>query len=198
MSWSRRAFSTLDELIEQARARPGELTFASAGVGTGTHLASESLNLAAGIATVHVPPNPGDDIAAVIARTARGATDCSMSPIPIAAPHIRTGDLAALGVTASRRSPLLPDVPTIAEAGVAGYDFPIWYGLWAPAATPAAIADKLAIDVTTVLASPDLCDWFASHGAEPMTMTRTEFARFVCDESERAARIVKDRGISLS
>ena len=190
-------FSTLDELITQARARPGELTFASTGAGTGTHLASESLNVLVGTSTTHIPPDPGDDIAATIAKVAHGATDYAVSPIPIAAPHIHRGELAALGVTASRRSPLLPDVPTIAEAGVADYDFPIWYGLWAPAATPAAIADKLAIDVTTVLADPDLRNWFATHGAEPLTMTRTEFARFVRNESERAAQIIKDRGIAL-
>src|SRR6516165_11122781 len=91
----------------------------------------------------------------------------------------------------------LPVVLNTDKAGVADYDFPIWYGLWAPAATPAAIADKLAIDVTTVLADPDLRNWFATHGAEPLTMTRTEFARFVRNESERAAQIIKDRGIAL-
>jgi tripartite-type tricarboxylate transporter receptor subunit TctC len=185
---------TVGELIERANARPRELRFASAGVGTGTHLAAESLNHAAGMSTTHVPADPGDDIAATIAKAARGMTDYAMSPIPIAAPHIRDGALTALGVTASRRSPLLPDTPTIAEAGVPGYDFPIWYGLWAPAGTPSAIADQLASDVATVLADPNLGDWFADHGATPIFMSRREFAAFVVAESERAARIFTGRG----
>jgi tripartite-type tricarboxylate transporter receptor subunit TctC len=185
---------TLDELITQAKARPGELTFASAGVGTGTHLASASLNLAAGISTRHIPASPGDDIAATIGKTAHGATDYAMSPIAIAAPHLRAGALVALGVSAARRSPLLPNVPTIAEAGVAGFDFPIWYGLWAPAGTAPALADKIAGTVGAVLADPKVRDWLAKHGAEPMAMTRAEFARFVVEESERAARIIEGGG----
>jgi tripartite-type tricarboxylate transporter receptor subunit TctC len=190
-------FGTLDELIIQARARPGELTFTSTGVGTGTHLASEYLNVLLGTSTTHIPPDPDDDVAATIAKVADGARDYAVSPISIAAPHFRRGELVPLGVTASRRSPLLPDVPTIAEAGVAEYDFPVWYGLWAPAATPPAIAEQLATAVTTVLADPDLRDWLATHGAEPVSMTRTEFARFVRMENERAAQIVKNRGIAL-
>jgi tripartite-type tricarboxylate transporter receptor subunit TctC len=189
---------TLDELIAQAKSRPGELTVASSGVGTGTHLASESLNLAAGISTRHVPPSPGDDIAATVAKTADGATDYQMSPIAIAAPYLNDGRLVALGVTAAQRSPLLPHVPAIAEAGVAGYDFPIWYGLWAPAGTPPAVADKVAAGVAAAFADPELCDWLAKHGAEPMSMTPTQFARFALEESERAARIIEGSGTELT
>jgi tripartite-type tricarboxylate transporter receptor subunit TctC len=182
--------STLNELIKQARARLGELTFTSTGVGTGTHLASAWLNVLAGTSTTHVPPGPGDDVAATVAKLAHGSTDYAVSPISMAEPYIRNGELTALGVTASHRSPLLPDVPTIAEAGVPGYDFPIWYGLWAPAGTPPAVADQLAMDLATVMADPQLSDWFTQHGAELLFMTREEFARFVFDESQRAARIL--------
>jgi tripartite-type tricarboxylate transporter receptor subunit TctC len=120
-----------------------------------------------------------------------------MSPIPIAAPHIRRGSLIALGTTAILRSPLLPEVPTIAEAGLSvaglsGYDFPIWYGLWAPAGTPPAIADKIAMDVAAVLGDSELRDWLTRHGAEPITMTRAKFTDFVVEESQRAARILHD------
>lgn len=181
---------TLEQLIALANANPGQLTFASAGVGTGTHLASLSLNQAVGIRALHVPACAGDDISATIARTAQGATTYAMSPIPIAAPHIHEGSLIPLGVTATRRSPLLPDVPTIAEAGVASYDFPIWYGLWAPAHTPDALADKVAVDVATVLADGELRDWLVGHGAEPMAMTRAQFGRYVIAESQRATRIL--------
>ncbi len=188
---------SLDELIEQAKGRPDELTFTSTGIGTGTHLASELLNVMAGTSTTHVPPATGDDVAATIAKLVRGRTDYAMSPISIAAPYIRDGNLFPLGVTGSRRSPLLPDVATIEEAGVVGYECPIWYGLWTPADTPPTIADKIATDVAAVLADPDFRDWFVEHGAEPLAMTRAEFARFVLDERERAARIFEVRGSTL-
>jgi tripartite-type tricarboxylate transporter receptor subunit TctC len=84
----------------------------------------------------------------------------------------------------ARRSTLIPEVPTIAEAGVAGFDFPIWYGIWVPAGTPTDVVDKLANDIGRMLAGPDLRDWIAKHGGEPMNMTQPEFARFVQSESE--------------
>ena len=125
----------------------------------------------------------------------QGATTYMMAPISLALPHIRDGRLVALGVTTARRSTLLPEVPTIAEAGVAGFDFPIWYGIWAPAGTPAGVVDKLAKDIARVLAGQDLRDWIAKHGGEPMSMTQPEFARFVQSESESAAQIIKAAGI---
>jgi tripartite-type tricarboxylate transporter receptor subunit TctC len=86
-------------------------------------------------------------------------------------------------------------VPTIAEAGVADFDYPIWYGVWTPAGTPARVVDKLSRDIARALAAPDLREWLAKHGADPMTMTQPEFARFVLSESESAARIVENAGI---
>ena len=118
-----------------------------------------------------------------------------MAPIQLALADIRAGKLRALGVTTKKRSSLLPEVPTIAEAGVAGFDYPIWYGVWVPAGTPAGVVDKLAKDIARVLAAPDLRDWLAKHGADPMSMTQPEFARFVLSESENAARIVEAAGI---
>ena len=93
------------------------------------------------------------------------------------------------------RSPLLAEVPTIAEAGVAGFDFPIWYGIWAPAGTPTGVVNKLAKDIARVLAGPDLRDWIAKHGGVRMNMTQPEFARFVQSESEVAARLITAAGI---
>ena len=98
-------------------------------------------------------------------------------------------------MTTQKRSPLLPEVPTIAEAGVAGFDYPIWYGVWVPRGAPIGVVTKLAEDIAQVMATPDLRDWLAKHGADPMSMTQPEFARFVLSESERAARIVKAAGI---
>jgi len=98
-------------------------------------------------------------------------------------------------VSAKKRSPLLPEVPTIAEAGVADFDYPIWYGVWTPAGTPAGVVDKLAKDIARALATPDLRDWLVKHGADPMSMSQPEFARFVLSESESAARIIEAAGI---
>jgi tripartite-type tricarboxylate transporter receptor subunit TctC len=118
-----------------------------------------------------------------------------MAPIPLALPDIRKGRLRALGVSGARRSSLLPDVPTIAEAGVGGFNFPIWYGVWAPAGTSAAVVDKLVKDIGHVMTGHDLRDWIVKHGGEPMNMTQPEFARFVLSESESAAQIIKAAGI---
>ena len=181
--------TTVGELIAAAKSKPGQLKFGSRGVGTGTHLGAEKFNLAAGIKTVHVPAGRNDAIADVVARTIAGDTTYMFAPIELTLPNIREGRLRALGVSSARRSSLLPDVPTIAEAGVGGFNFPIWYGIWAPAGTPAEVADKLAKDIARVLAGQNLRDWVAKHGGEPMNMTRAEFARFVLSESEKAAQI---------
>jgi tripartite-type tricarboxylate transporter receptor subunit TctC len=186
---------TVGELIAAAKAQPGELKFGSTGIGTGTHLGVEKFNLAAGIKAVHVPARPADSIADTIANAIAGRTTYSMAPISLALPQIRDGKLIALGVSTVRRSALLPEVPTLAEAGVAGFDFPIWYGIWAPAGTPAGVVDKLAKDIRRVLAGPDLRNWVAKHGGEAMIMTQPEFARFVLSESESAAQIIKAAGI---
>ena len=131
-----------------------------------------------------------DAIADIVAGTIEGRTTYVIAPISIVLPGIRDGKLLPLGVTTARRSTLLLQVPTIAEAGVAGFDFPILYGIWVPAGTPAGVVDKLSKDIGGVLAGPDLRYWITAHGGEPMSMTQPEFARFVQDESENAARLI--------
>ena len=187
--------ATVGELIAAAKAKPGELKFGSTGIGTGTHIGVEKFNQAAGIKALHVPPLPSDSNADTIANAIAGHFTYYLVPISLALPHIRDGTLVALGVSTARRSPLLPEVPTIAEAGVAGFDFPIWYGLWAPAGTPAGVIDKLVKDIGRVLAGQSLRDWVTKHGGEPMNMTQPEFARFVLSESKSAAQIIKAAGI---
>jgi tripartite-type tricarboxylate transporter receptor subunit TctC len=187
--------TTIGELVAAAKAKPRVLKFGSSGLGTGTHLGVLKFNQAAGIKAVHVPAQMGDAITDTIANTVAGRTDYLLAPIPLALPDIRAGRLRALGVSTARRSALLPEAPTIAEAGVAGFDFPIWYGIWVPAGTPAGVVDKLAKGIGRMLAGPDLREWVAKHGGEPMSMTQLEFARFVLSESESAARIIKAAGI---
>ena len=182
---------TIGELIAAAKARPGELRFASAGTGTGTHLGIEKFNLDAGIKALHVPLVP----AQATAETIAGNITYWLSPISLALPHIREGRLLALGVSSARRSSVLPDVPTIAEAGIAGFDYAIWYGVWAPAGTPAVVVDKLANDIARALAATEVRERVAKYGADPMRMTQAEFARFVTSESENAAGIIKAAGI---
>ena len=183
------AVATVGELIAVAKAKPGELRFASTGVGTGTHLGVEKFNLAAGVNATHVPARGND------AHTIAGRTDYALSPIPITLPHIRAGRLVPLGVSSGRRSTALPDVPTVAEAGVPGFDFPIWYGIWAPGATPARVVEKLAQDIARALADPAVRASLLKHGGEPMSMTQSDFTRFVRGESESAARIITAAGI---
>jgi tripartite-type tricarboxylate transporter receptor subunit TctC len=184
--------TSIRDLIAAARAKPGELKFGSAGIGTGAHLGAEKFNLEVGIKAIHVP---GDTMPKAIVDTVAGSTTYLITPISYAETDIRSGRLRALGVTTKRRSPLLPEVPTIAEAGVAGFDYPIGYGVWVRAGTPAGVVDKMAKDIALVLALPDIRDWLAKHGADPMSMTQPEFARFVLSESESAARIVNAAAI---
>ena len=189
--------TTVAELVATARAKPTHLKFGSTGIGTGSHLGVEKFNLAAGIKAVHVPGRPGGDaIADTIAHTVAGRTDYLLAPLQLALVDIRAGRLRPLGVSTKKRSSLLPEVPTIAEASVAGFDCPIWYGVWAPAGTPAGVVDKLGKDIARALAAPDLREWLAHHGADPMSMTQPEFARFVLSESESAARVIVAAGIT--
>ena len=187
--------STVGELVALAKSKPGELKFGSAGIGAGNHVGVEKFNLEAGIRAVHVPAGPGDAIADVIANTVAGRIAYMITPIPLALPDIRAGKLRALGVTTKKRSPLLPEVPTIAEAGVPGFDYRIWYGVWVPAGTPAGVVEKLANDIARALAAPVLRYQLAKRGADPMSMTQPEFARFVQSESESAVRIMAAAGI---
>jgi len=182
--------TSVRQLISAAEASPGRLRFASAGTGTGTHVAVEKVNRDLRITAVHAPPGAAESMSDVIAGTAAGRTVYAMSPISFAAPHLADGGLVALGVSTLRRSQLLPHIPSLAEVGVTDFDFPIWYGIWAPARTPSAIVGKITGAIATVLAAPELLDWLLRHDAEPMCMTQAEFAAFVVSESERAALLL--------
>ena len=183
---------TVSELIAAARANPGQLKFTSAGTGSGTHMVAEKFKLAANIDVVHVPNKGGPE---AIADAASGRVTYWFPPIALALPQVREGKLVALGVSSARRSNLLPDVPAIAEAGVAGFEDTIWYGVWAPAAIPGDVVDKVSKDVARALATPEVRDRLTKLGAEPMSMTPAEFGRFVRSEVESAGRVLKAAGI---
>lgn len=187
--------TTVGELVAAAKAKPGQLRFGSTGMGTGSHLGIEKLNLAADLKAVHVPAQPGDAISDTIGNTVAGRTDYLLAPIQFALVDIRAGRLRPLGVSTKKRSSSLAEVPTIAEAGVPGFDYPIWYGVWTPVGTPAGVVDKLSKDIARALAASDLREWLAKHGADPMSMSQPEFARFVSSESKSAALVVEAAGI---
>ena len=184
--------TSVGELIRAAKAMPGELKFGSAGVGTGTHVGAVKFNLEAGIIAVHVP---SDTTPSAIADAAAGRTAYMIAPISYALADIRTGKLHALGATMKKRSSLLPDVPTIEEAGLPFFDYPIWYGVWVPAGTHSGVVEKLAQDIARALASPDVRDRLAKDGAVPISMTQAEFAHFIVRESENASHIASAAGI---
>jgi tripartite-type tricarboxylate transporter receptor subunit TctC len=191
---ARTGVRTFAELVAAAQGRPAGMKFGSSGIGTATHVGVVKLNLETRIEALHVPARGADAIGDTIGHVVAGTTDYAMSPISIALPHIRAQSLFALGVSTARRSRLLPDVPTLAEAGATGFDFPIWYGLWAPARTPAEVVSNLSKSVALVLAEPALRDRLAGHDADPMTMAQMDFHRFVLSESEVAKQILETTG----
>ena len=188
--------NTLAELIAAVKAKPGQYKFSGGFAGTRGHLGAVKFDLEADIKAVHVPaPVTPTGRGEVIAETIAGRITYLLLPaLPM--PQLRDGTLIALAVTSARRSSLLPEIPTLAEAGLAGFEYTEWYGMWAPAGTPADIVDKIGKDVARALAAPDLRAKLAQiTGMEPMSMAPAEFARFVASESESAARIVKAAGI---
>jgi tripartite-type tricarboxylate transporter receptor subunit TctC len=186
--------ASVRELIAAAKARPGELAYGSAGIGSGAHLNGEKFRIAAAVDVLHVPYKGG---AEAIQDTIAGRLGFTFNTVTLALPHIREGRLRPLGVSSARRSALLPDVPTIAEAGLPGFEFSFWNGLWAPAGTPPQIVERIARDVARAVAQPDVRERFANLGAEAMDMTPAQFSRFVQSEIEDAGRIAAAAGIRL-
>lgn len=180
------------DLIAEAKAKPGAVNFASAGVGTGTHLNLEKFKLATGINVTHVPYKGTPE---VLSDLLGGRVDCYFAPISAAISAVRNGKLRALAVSTAKRSSQLPDVPTVAESGVPGFDFTLWFGLWGPAGMPANIVEKINRDVGRAVASSDVREQLAKLGNDPMTMTPTQFGQFVRREIEAYGKVVKAAGI---
>src|SRR5437867_7152809 len=183
---------TVAELIALAKQKPGQLNFGSAGTGSGTHINAEKFRLAAGIDVVHIPYKGTPE---ALTDTMAGRVSYFFSPISAALPNVREGKLVALAVSTAKRSSVLPNVPTVAEAGLPGFDYNLWVGLFAPAGTPPEIVDKINKDVNRVLQLPDVKERLANLGAEAMPMTPAEFKKFVHGEIEDSAKVVKAAGI---
>ncbi len=183
---------TLKELVALARRNPGKLNFGSGGVGTTTHLAPELLMSLEKIRMVHVPyKGSGQALIGLIG----GETDFLVMAAPAAAGQVQAGKVRALAVLSDQRAVTMPDVPTSREAGIEGFEVPIWYGILAPAGTPREIITRLNAELVKALSAPDLKEKLAGIGIEPKTDTPEQFAAFIKSETERYAKVIKAAGI---
>jgi len=183
---------SVKELIALAKQKPGEIHYASAGVGSFQHLSGELFRLMSGINVVHVPfKGGGPSMIDVIG----GHTKYLLSSLIQTTPHIKSGKLRALATSGSKRNPAMPDLPTIAEAGVPGYEAANWWGIVAPAGTPAPIVAKLHNEIAAVLGSEETKKRFASQGASVVEMGSDEFWKFAAAELTKWGKVVKEAGI---
>ena len=183
---------SVQDLIAQAKQKPGAFNYASAGAGSGTHINAEKFRLATGIDAVHVPYKGTPE---ALKDTMAGRVTYFFSPISAALPQVKDGNLLALGVSSAQRSSALKDVPTIAEAGVPGFDYNLWVGMFGPAAMRPELVDRINKDVQRALASPEIKERLANLGAEAMPMTPAEFRKCARDDMDVSAKIVKAAGI---
>jgi tripartite-type tricarboxylate transporter receptor subunit TctC len=184
--------NTLKELLALAKEKPGTLNYATAGSGSFQHMGSELFKLMAGIDIVHVPFRGGGP---AMIDVVGGHSQIVLSSLIQTMPHIRSGKLKPLGTGGKKRSPVLPDVPTIAEAGVSGYEMANWWGIVAPAGTPQAIVDRLAKEIGGVLTSPETQKVFSNEGAEVVQKTGAEFGAFIEAELVKWQRVVREAKI---
>jgi tripartite-type tricarboxylate transporter receptor subunit TctC len=186
--------NNLKEFIALAKASPGKLNYASSGPGTPYHMAGELFKAMAGVDIVHVPYKGSDG-----ARTGilGGQVQMMIDAITTMAPNVRAGKLKAMGTTGKTRSTVLPDVPTLAEAGVPGYETGIWLGLMAPAGTPRPVLERLNVEIAKVLNSADVKETWGKQGAAPMSMTIEQFDKFLRDDIAKWAGVVKATGMKV-
>jgi tripartite-type tricarboxylate transporter receptor subunit TctC len=184
--------NSIQDLVALAKQKPGELQYASAGVGSFQHLGGELFKLEAKVNMLHVPFKGGGP---AMIDVMGGHTKLVFSSLVQTTPHIRSGKLKALGTGGSKRNPVLPDVPTVAEAGVPGYEAVNWWGVVAPAGTPPAIVEKLHKDIAAVQNSDEVKKHFAGEGAEIVQMGSAEFASFIEKGIAKWGRVVKEGGI---
>jgi tripartite-type tricarboxylate transporter receptor subunit TctC len=184
---------SVKELIALARAKPGELRYASGGNGTSMHVSAELFNLMAGVSMAHVPyKGAGPALVDLIS----GQVQASFISVPAAAPHIKSGRIRALAVTGARRSPLVPDLPTLSEAGLKGYGSEQWYGVLVPRQAPRAVVERLNKDFAWALGQPDTRSRLHESGFEIAADTTEEwFGRFLKSEIAKWAGVVKKAGI---
>jgi tripartite-type tricarboxylate transporter receptor subunit TctC len=184
--------ASIRELIALAGANPGKLSYASSGAGAASHLSAELFKSMAGVDLLHVPyKGTGQALTDLLA----GQVDLLFAPSQTVIQHVRAGKLRALATTGARRTATLPDLPTVAESGLPGYEALGWFGVLAPAATPRPIVEQLSADANRVLADPDVRSRMIALGADPRGNTPEEFARFIRDDQAKWAQLMRDAGI---
>jgi tripartite-type tricarboxylate transporter receptor subunit TctC len=183
---------TVQDLVTLAKSKPGALNYASAGTATGTHLSAELFKYMTGTDMVHVPYKGGG---AAMPALLGGQVQLMFSSTPTAMPHVRQGKLRPVAVTSGKRWPTLPDIPTIAESGVPGYDHTPWNGFLAPAKTPRAVIGRLNAEVVRILHAPETRSVFTNEGAEPVGNKPEEFAGIIRSEMAKWTKVVKAAGI---
>jgi tripartite-type tricarboxylate transporter receptor subunit TctC len=188
------AAKTVDELVAYAKANPGKLNYASSGNGTIVHLNAELFKLLTGTDFQHVPYK---GTALSIPDLANGQIAMLFDSLASVMPHVRSGRVRPLAINAGKRSALLPDLPTLAEAGLPAFDTYTWFGMFAPARTPAEIVAKVQADVVAALAAPDLRERFAAVGAEPVGSTAGEFTQRILADTAKWARVIKAANVKV-
>jgi tripartite-type tricarboxylate transporter receptor subunit TctC len=185
--------SNVRELIDYAKKNPGKLTFGSSGTGAASHLSAELFKSLAGIDMLHVPyKGTGQAVTDLLA----GQIDLMFAPAQTVMPHVQAGKLKAFAVTSARRSATLPELPTVTESGLPGYEAIGWFGLLAPARTPNAVVAKLSADANRVLAEADVKQKMMGLGAEPSGDMPEQFAAFIRDDQAKWSKLMKERGIT--
>ena len=185
-------WKTLSDLVAHAKAKPDAINWGHAGIGSGTHLNTEKFVAAANIKVTQVPFKGTPE---VVQAMFSGSVDCYWVPISAGQGHIKSGKLRALAVSTPRRNATLPDVPTTGEAGVAGADAPLWFGVWGPAGVSADLVSKINADVRKAMSDPVVKERLANGGNDPMDMSSQEFARFVRSEIDDYQRVIRAAGI---
>lgn len=184
--------SNVKELLDYARAKPGKINYGSSGNGTSVHLSMELLKSITKTYMVHIPYKGS---APVVTDLIAGQVDVMFDNVPNVIQHVRAGKMKALAVTTKQRSALAPDVPTLQEAGVPGYELSVWFGILAPAGTPRDIVQRLNTEIVRILNSPEVKDRILKQGVEVQTSTPEQFDAFVKSEVARWATVIKDAGI---
>jgi tripartite-type tricarboxylate transporter receptor subunit TctC len=184
--------ASVRELIALAKAKPGALNFASFGNGTSNHLVGEAFRAATGTSIVHVPYKGS---APALADLLGGQVQMTFDAVPVVLPQVKAGKLKALAVATPKRSPLAPEVPTMDEAGVAGFVGGTWWGVLAPARTPAPVVQRLSQETATILHTPEVAQIFSERGFEPVGNTPAEFRAFIEAETRRWLKVAQDAAI---
>jgi tripartite-type tricarboxylate transporter receptor subunit TctC len=186
--------ASVKELVSLLKARPGQLNYSSAGNGSQPHLAAELFKAMTGTSMAHVPYKGGPQ---AMTDLLAGQVQASFATAPSAVPHVKSGKIRALGVSTSKRIPALPEVPTIAEAGVPGYEASGFFGLVGPAGLPRALVERINAAVVRIVKEPAMAKHLSEQGADPVTSTPQEYAKLIREEVAKWGKVVKDSGAKI-